>query len=186
MSAEVQRRIFNTDEYHRMGEVGILTRDDRVELIEGEIVEMSPIGDPHAGGVNRLNTILNRRIGSSGIVAVQNPIRLGNYSEPQPDIAVLRPRGDFYSQHRPTVDDVLLIVEVADSSISYDRAVKLPLYAKAGVPEVWLAALPSEIVEVHSQPVNGKYQKIRIARRGDSIAPEQLPTLSISVDEILG
>jgi len=184
--AQVESWVFSVDEYHRMAEAGILSEDDRVELIEGEIIKMSPIGSHHVGCVNRLNTLLNRRVGPAAIVSVQNPIRLDEYSEPEPDLALLKPRDDFYAQSLPTAGDVLLIIEVAETSVDYDRDVKLPLYARAGIPEVWLANLPDDRVEAYSQPVNGKYQTVRYAGRGESLAPECLPNLVLSVDEMLG
>jgi Uma2 family endonuclease len=186
MSVAIEKWVFTVDEYHRMSEAGILSEDDRVELIEGEIVKMSPIGSLHAACVKRLNTLLNRKVGQEAIVSVQDPIRLDDYSEPEPDIALLRPRADFYARSHPTAADVLLIIEVADTSLEYDRTVKLPLYAQAGIPEVWLASLPEDRVEAHSEPVNGIYQKVRYARRGESISAERLPSLVLSVDEILG
>jgi Uma2 family endonuclease len=186
MSVQVERWIFNVDEYHRMSEAGILSEDDRIELIEGEIVKMSPIGSRHIGCVNRLNTILNRTAGQLAIISVQNPILLDDYSEPEPDIALLKHRPDFYSQSLATVEDVLLIIEVADTSVEYDRNVKLPLYAKAGIPETWLANLPEDRVEAHSQPINGIYEKVRVAKRGECLSPEAIPNLVLSVEDILG
>ena len=186
MSVQVERWVFNVDEYHRMSDAGILSEDDPVELIEGEIVRMSPIGSRHIGCVNRLNTSLNRNAGQFAIVSVQNPIRLDDYSEPEPDIALLKHRSDFYSQSLATVEDVLLVIEVADTSVEYDRNVKLPLYAKAGIPEVWLATLPEDGVEAHSQPINGIYQEVRVVKRGEFLSPEAIPSLVLSVDDILG
>lgn len=186
MSVQIEHWNFRVDEYHRMLETGILSEDDRVELIEGEIVKMSPIGSRHVGCVNRLTALLTRNLGSTAIVSIQNPIRLDDYSEPQPDIALLKPRDDFYAGSLPSADDVLLIIEVADSSIELERRVKLPLYARAGIPEVWLANLPEDRVEAHSDPANGVYQKTRILNRVESIQSEKLPGLSLKIDEILG
>jgi Uma2 family endonuclease len=186
MSVQVEKWVFTVDEYHRMSQAGILSDDDRVELIEGEIIKMSPIGKLHASCVKRLNAILNRRVGQFAIISVQDPIQLNEHSEPEPDIALLKLRDDYYSQQLPTAKDVVLIIEVADTSVEYDRNVKLPLYARAGIAESWLANLPAEKVEVHSEPVNGIYQQVRELRRGDSISPEALPTLALKVEEILG
>src|SRR5438105_616378 len=138
MVVQLPHRRFTVDDYYRMGKAGILTEDDRVELLDGEIVEMSPIGSPHAGGVTRCMRVLTRLLGDWAVVAVQNPVRLGPLSEPQPDVAVLKPRPDLYADSHPTPKDVFLIVEVADTSATADRQVKLPLYARAGIPEVWL------------------------------------------------
>lgn len=186
MSVQIEKWIFSVDEYHRMSEAGILSEDARVELIDGEIIKMSPIGSRHVGCVNRLNTLLNRRVGQAAIVSVQNPIHIAEYSEPEPDIALLKPRADFYSQSLATADDVLLIIEVADTSVEYDRDVKLPLYARAGIPETWLANLQQDRVEAYSQPINGVYQKVRHVTRGESLSPENFPNLVLSADEILG
>jgi Uma2 family endonuclease len=186
MSVQLEHWVFNADEYHRMLETGILSEDDHVELIEGEIVKMSPIASRHVACVNRLNGLLNRKAGQAVIVSVQNPFRLDDYSEPEPDIALVKPREDFYAQSLATPADVILIIEVADTSVDLDRRVKLPLYAKAGIPEVWLVNLPEDRVEAHSEPVNGVYQKVQIARPGESIFSESLVNLVLSIAEMLG
>lgn len=135
MAVAAPRRLFTAEEYHTMLRAGILTADDRVELIEGEVLRMSPIGSRHAGGVNRLNDFFVRKLEGRAIVGVQAPVHLSDLSEPQPDLALLRPREDFYSHSHPTPGDVLLLIEVAETSADFDRAVKAPLYARAGVPE---------------------------------------------------
>ncbi|HKP10723.1 MAG TPA: Uma2 family endonuclease [Blastocatellia bacterium] len=182
----VKHWAFTVDDYMRMLEAGILTEDDRIELIEGEIIEMSPIGDAHAACVKKGNALFHRVVGQRAIVSVQDPIRLDNYSEPQPDLALLKPRGDFYAQSKPTPADVLLIVEVADSSAQYDRNVKVPLYARALIPAVWLVDLNAGVIEVYSQPAGGAYQAVQTARRGDRLTIDSLPGLAIPVDDILG
>jgi len=169
-----------------MAEVGLLSEDSRVELIEGEIIEMSPIGSTHGGTVNRSSALLNRKLGDIAIVSVQNPIRLDDFSEPQPDIALLKPRKDFYSKSHPTPEDVLVVVEVTDTSVDYDRNVKLPLYARAGIPEAWLMVLARDVIEVHSQPKNGKYQKVQRLRRGKTLISPTLPEFSCRVEDLLG
>ena len=169
-----------------MAEVGLLSEDSRVELIEGEIIEMSPIGSSHGATVNRSSTLLNRKVGDIAIVSVQNPIRLNDFSEPQPDIALLKPRKDFYSKSHPTAEDVLLVIEVADTSVNYDRNVKLPLYARADIPEAWLMVLSRGIIEVHSQPKNGKYQKIHRLKRGKTLTSPTLPEFLCKVEDLLG
>lgn len=186
MSVQIEKWVFTVDEYHRMSEAGILSEDDRVELIEGEIIKMSPIGKYHAACVKRLNSVLNRRVGDYAIISVQDPIRLDDYSEPEPDIALLNPRDDFYAQEFPTAEDVLLIIEVADTSVEYDRSVKLPLYAKANIAETWLANIREDRIEVYSQPVNGIYQNVRLIMRGETLSPEAQPKLALTVEEILG
>lgn len=186
MSVQIERWVFNVDEYHRMSEAGILSEDDRVELIEGEIVKMSPIGSRHAACVNELAALFIHAASQVAIVSVQNPIRLDDFSEPQPDIALLKARSDRYRHSLPAPDDVLLIIEVADTSVDYDRNVKLPLYAEAAIPETWLVNLPEDRIEAHSQSTNGAYQKVRVARRGESLSTEAIPDLTIRVDDVLG
>jgi Uma2 family endonuclease len=185
-SVPVKHWAFTVDDYMRMLEAGILREDDRIELIEGEIIEMSPIGDLHAGSVIRLTMLLTRLVGLVAFVSVQNPIRLDSYSEPQPDIALLKPRKDYYAQAKPTPSDVLLVVEVADSSVHYDRNIKVPLYARAMIPAVWLVDLQAEAIEVYTQPANGAYQQLQVMHRGDRLTLESLPDLAIIVDDLLG
>jgi Uma2 family endonuclease len=185
MAVSVARRVFTVSEYERMGEAGILGEEDRVELIEGVIITMSPIGGRHAACVRRLNRLLERAVGETAIVSVQNPIRLNEYSEPQPDLALLRPRADFYLKH-PTPDAVLLIIKVAETSLAYDRDAKIPLYARAGIPEAWLVDLAGETVWQYSHPGNGAYQEIRQLRRGQAITSSALPSLTLNLEQILG
>jgi len=186
MSLQIQRRWFNVDEYYRMTDAGILSPDDRVELIEGEVIRMSPIGTHHAACVRRINAYVSQTAGRLTIVSVQNPVHLNDFSEPQPDIALLKPRDDFYASRHPGPEDVLLIVEVADTSASYDRAVKIPLYAQAGIPEAWLADLPADFVGVFANPVNGRYQDVREARRGETLTLNSLPEIKVRIDDLLG
>lgn len=187
MAAEpIQRKLFTTEEYHQMLQAGILSEDDRVELIEGEIWEMSPIGSRHAGSVNRLNRALGKAFGDRVVVSVQNPVHLDGYSEPQPDLAILRYREDFYTEVHPTPEDTLILIEVADSSVQFDRNVKIRLYAKKGVPEVWLFVLPESRIEVYRDPSPEGYQQVAIVRPGDRLSPLAFPDLVIEVDAILG
>lgn len=183
MAVPLLRRRFTVHEYHQMAEAGILTEDDRVELIEGEIVDMAPIGSQHAASVARL-TVLFSRVQGRGIVWVQNPIRLGEHSEPQPDLTLLKPRADFYAKAHPGPEDVLLVVEVSDTSAEYDREVKLPLYAQAGIPEVWLVDLATEGVEVYRTPTPQGYREARQLRRDQRLAPQAFPTLDLAVDDL--
>ncbi len=186
MSISIARRVFTVAEYERMGKAGILSEDDRVELIEGEIITKSPIGSRHAACVNRLNNLLAGAISQSAIVSVQNPFRLTDYSEPEPDIALLRPRADFYASNHPTPADVLLIVEVAETSLEYDSGVKIPLYAQVIIPEVWLADLEHQVIMQYTRPSAGTYQEVRQIRRGESLISSVFPDLELSVDKILG
>jgi Uma2 family endonuclease len=186
MAVEVLRRRFSIEEYHRMGRAGILSEDDRVELIEGEIVVMTPIGSAHAGKLNRLGRLFTVRLGQRAIVAIQNPIALLADSEPQPDLAILRPRVDFYERSHPRPEDVLLLVEIAETSLDYDRTVKVPLYARAGLPEVWIVDLAAESIEVYQEPSEGSYRGVQFFIRGQSLAPQALPDLLVPADEIFG
>ncbi|HST20145.1 MAG TPA: Uma2 family endonuclease [Blastocatellia bacterium] len=186
MSVQFQKWNFNVEDYYRMAEAGLFSEHDRVVLIDGEVIKKSPIGSRHAGCVDRLNSILNRKVGDFAIVSVQNPVRLNDFSEPEPDIALLKPRDDFYSQSHPTAADVLLVIEVAETSVEYDRSVKMPLYARAGIPEAWLVNLPKDIIEIYTQPKNGKYQKVQRLKRGKSLVSPTVTGLLLSVNYILG
>jgi Uma2 family endonuclease len=185
MGVQVQRRLFTVEEYHRMAEAGILSEDDRVELIEGELVTMSPIGSRHAACVARLTALLFP-VEGRGILWVQNPIRLGARSEPQPDVTLLRYRPDFYASAHPGPEDVLLVVEVAETSADSDRSLKIPLYARYGIPEAWLVDLLEERIEIYRHPTPQGYRSLHIAHRGETVSPTALPDLELSVDEILG
>lgn len=180
------RRAFTTDEYHRMGETGILTEDDRVELIEGEIFSMTPIGTPHASTVDRLNALFSARLGSRAIVRVQGPVVLNRHSEPQPDLMLLKPRDDFYAKRHPRPADVLLAVEVMESSAGYDRGVKFPLYARTGVVEVWLVDLGAGVVTVGRRPALRGYREVLALAPGARLAPAAFPRVSFKVAELLG
>ena len=184
---ELKRRRFSVKEYHRLIEVGILTKEDRVELLEGEIVEMSPIGDPHQGTVDRLNRLFTSRLGEQVIVRVQGPILLASVeSEPQPDVALLVPRQDFYTTRRPEPADVLLAVEVMDSSVGKDRRVKLPLYARAGLREVWLVDLNTERVEVYRRPGSSGYAESRVLQPGERLAIQAFPDVAFTAADLFG
>lgn len=137
MVDEFSRHRFTVSEYYRMAEVGLLARDARVELIEGEIIDMPPIGIPHASITEQLRRLFDRAVGEAALVW-SHPVRLSQYSEPVPDISLLKPRDDFYARQRVMADDALLVIEVSDSSFMYDRNIKVPLYARHGIPEVWI------------------------------------------------
>lgn len=184
MSVQIARRYFNVAEYYRMMEAGILLESDRVELLAGEVVQMSPMGSRHAACVDRINKRFNQW--QDVIVRVQNPIRLDDLSEPQPDITLVRMRADYYAQGHPTPSDVRLVVEVAEASMEFDCVVKQPLYAKARIAEFWLVNLPGERVEIFSDPSNGRYQKSMEWKRGETVTSQTIPGLSLSVDDILG
>jgi Uma2 family endonuclease len=186
MSAEINPKRFNVTEYYQMAEAGILKPDDRVELIEGAIIEISPIGSPHAACVYRLYSSLPEIIKHRALVWVRNPVRLDDFSEPVPDVSLLKLRKDFYAAHHPMPTDVLLIIEVADSTLLKDRNIKVPLYARAGLAEVWLVNLPKELIEVYSDPVNGKYRKCEKFKRGEVVKSPTVKGLSLKVNEVIG
>lgn len=186
IASPVVRRRFTVEQYEQMAIAGIFAEDDRIELIEGEIVEISPIGPSHSACVSRLIQLIQQQIGSSLIIRVQDPIRLSNRSEPQPDVALVQPRADFYAGGHPEPEDVVLLVEVADSSLSYDRDLKLPLYARAGIAEVWLVCLLPQTVEVFRAPSESGYGERREARRGESVAALNIPGVMLSVADIRG
>jgi Uma2 family endonuclease len=186
MARELAKRWITADEYERMGEAGIFDESARLELIEGAIYEMSPIGSPHAACVAFLSMLLTRLYGDTNIIYTQNPIRLNDFSEPQPDVALLRWRDDFYRHEHPRPDDVLLVIEVADTTVETDRTIKLPLYAQAGIREVWLINLPDERVELYAAPVGGAYQTSQHYQRGANVQAQTVPDLAVSLNDIFG
>jgi Uma2 family endonuclease len=186
MAVQLAHYRFTRAEYHRMAEAGILTEDSPVELIEGEILEMSPIGRRHKVCVDRLNDIFVPTVRGRAIVRVQSSVVLGERSEPEPDLVLLRWREDFYAGADETPEDVLLIIEVADSSEVYDRQTKAPLYARHGIPELWIASLNRDQVMTYREPTPHGYATTHVARRGETISALAFPDLTIAVDAILG
>jgi Uma2 family endonuclease len=186
MVLQPARRRFSISDYYRLVESGILHERDRVELIDGEVVEMSPIGPRHAACVARFTRALVRGLGERAVVHVQSSIQLDEYGVPEPDLVVMRPRPDFYASALPTPPDVLLIVEVAESSVRYDRDVKAPLYARAGIPEYWLEDLNRDVLVVYRDPGPEGYRTARTVRRGERIAPLAFPDLDLAVEDVLG
>ncbi len=185
MAVDLKRRRFNVDEYEQMGRAGILGEDDRVELLDGEIVEMTPIGLRHADCVNRLTRSLLLAFDDAAVILVQNPIRLSDRSEPQPDLALVRRRAGLYASSHPRPTDILLIVEVADTSIESERRVKVPLYARGGIPEVWLVDLNQETVTAYQDARRGGYRTAHVVRRGDKLAPSAFPDRALPVADLL-
>jgi Uma2 family endonuclease len=185
MPVEITKRLFDVEEYHRMAQAGILSEDDRVELIDGEILAMTPIGPRHNAAVNRANRALVPIVGDHAVVQVQGSVRLGRFNEPQPDIVLLRPQADFYASHLPGPSDILLIIEIAESSLDYDREVKTRIYAQAAIEEYWLVDLGERSVSRYSEPREGAYQRRGQGRPGESIAPAALPQCAIAVEALL-
>ncbi len=178
---------FDVEQYELMGKAGIFHPESRLELIEGEIVIMTPIGLKHSVTINRFNYALSQSIGKNGIVSIQNSIRLPDYSEPQPDIVILKPRHDFYAGKFPQAEDVLLLIEVADSSLKYDQSAKLVLYAKYGIFEYWIANLERNVLEIYREPQNLNYLKQKVIDT-DAIpfAPIAFPEMTMTLKEIYG
>ena len=183
-TAAPTRRRFTVEEYCAMADAGILSEHERVELLDGEIYVMPPIGPPHEDGTTRLSSNLICRLEDRAWVRVQNSVRLNDYGLPEPDIVIVRLRDDYH-RNRPTPEDVLLVIEIADSSLRSDRDVKLPLYAEAGIPEVWIANVPARQVEAFHDPVDGVYQSRRIVPADGQISPRAFPDVVLTVGEFL-
>jgi Uma2 family endonuclease len=186
MALATARHRFTIADYHRMVDAGILAEDDRVELIDGEIVDMAPIGREHQAGVDRLGERFFQGLAGQVIVRTQGSIRLAEHLEPQPDIVLLRRRDDFYKHADAGPDDVLLIVEIADTSLQHDRDVKVPLYASTGIPEVWLADLNGQRVIVYREPSPEGYRAVRTLQGAERLAPLAFPALVLTAGEVLG
>ena len=170
-----------------MGEAGILPEDNRLELIAGDIVVREPIGAHHAGTVDRLTRLWTSRLGERAIVRVQNPVQFPREdSELQPDVMLLRPREDFYTTGHPQAADVLLLIEVADTTLRLDRRVKIPLYARVGILEVWLVDLTTARLEIHREPMGDRYGNALTFTRGERVSPEAFPDLSLDVADLVG
>ena len=185
MATMVTKKRFTADEYHHMAQVGILSPRERVELIDGEIVVMTPIGSRHSACVSSATRALVRAVDDNAIVQPQSSVRLDLYYEPEPDLALLRPRADFYATQHRIPGDVLLVIEIADSSLAYDRDVKTPLYAMSGIAEYWIADLNANVLWRYSAPERGAYQRVEEHHRGESIAPLELPSCVVPVDVFL-
>jgi len=185
-AAGVRRHLFSIDEYERMIAAGVFEEDARIELIRGEIVDMSPINPPHEACVRRLTMFFAKHFGETVIVSVQCSIRLPGGSLPEPDVAILKWQDDFYSARRVMPEDVLLLIEVAESSLDYDRGEKLKMYAEVGIPHYWVVNITERVVEVYAQPEGGTYTQGHRARSGETLAlPDDLSG-EVKVDDILG
>ncbi len=186
MSVKMQRRLFTVQEYHLMSEAGVFKDNERVELIEGEIIQMAAIGRRHATRVDRLREFFGDRVRTRAIIRVQNPISLDDNSEPQPDIALVQRRADFYEESLPNSEDVWLLVEVADSTVNYDRDVKVPNYARSGIREVWLWDLEANCLEVYRDAIANSYTSMQKFERGQQVSPLAFPDFIVSIDLMLG
>ena len=184
MTVQLLTRKFTTEQYHLMHEAGVFAEDDRLELINGEITEMSPIGRKHAAYVARSTKVFELKLGDRTIIWSQNPIRLVDNSEPQPDLAILKLRSDFYEDSLPIPTDILLIIEVADSTLTYDRETKIPLYASAGIPEMWLFDLNRKIIEGYSQPSALGYKQMQRYEQNDEFSMLAFPDVTFAWNEL--
>ncbi|MFM9949000.1 MAG: Uma2 family endonuclease [Saprospiraceae bacterium] len=183
MTFQVSKRLITVNDYHKMAEVGILP-DRGIELINGEIIEMSPIGGKHVTIVNRLNKLLNSILGDNAIISVQNPVIVSDLSEPEPDISILKYRADFYDGQTPTAQDALLVIEVAGSTLIYDREVKLAVYAASGIPEFWIVNIEERTIEAHWEPVGKAYKYRALLHPGD-IAEAQYFDLKLAIGKVM-
>ena len=180
------RRLFTREDYHAIGRMGVLRPDERVELIEGEIIVMSPAGIRHSSCVLRLNEAFNtERLAGRALVHVQNSMAASNISEPEPDVMLLAYREDRYASRRPQPEDILILIEVSDWSLKYDREIKLPLYAESGIREVWIVDLQHDVIESHQEPGPKGYRVVRRFHPGDSLAPAALPDLALQANRIV-
>jgi Uma2 family endonuclease len=183
LEVEIARRLFTVEEYHRMGEAGILGEHERVELIEGEIVQMAPIGTGHIGCVINATRLFITRLGDRAVVSPQNPIVILPRSEPQPDLVLLRPLAVSYSRERPASQHALLAVEVADTTVRFDRLVKGRLYARAGIPEFWLCLVADGAIEVYRGPGADGYVDMTLRGPGEMVSPLAFPDVSFAVSD---
>ncbi len=186
MGIALNKHHFTVADFNFLSDGGKFKPDDRLELIEGEIYEMSPIGSLHARCVNFLNSVLTKILAGESIVSVQNPVIVNDFNQPQPDLAVLRRQEDFYKDSLPAATDVLIVIEVSDSSVQLDRNVKFPKYASAKIPEAWLIDLVADRIEVHFGPKDETYGTVKIYQRGEEITSETMPEIKFKVDDILG
>lgn len=184
-TTDVRKHLTDINEWQRLGVANIFPPGSRLELIEGEILEMAPIGFNHSGHINRINKLFSKLIPDNVIPSIQNPLQLGDLSEPEPDFMLLKASDDFYSSRHPTADDVLLLIEVADSSLSFDQTQKLRLYARYNIPEYWLMNLNESCLEVYRQPHGEFYGEKTTLRVGNSVTLSQLNQLTINIADIL-
>lgn len=184
--AAIVPKRFTVEEFRKMTEVGILPEESGWEIIDGYLIDKMSIGSNHAGTVNLLTQKLIIMVAGKAAVAVQNPIRIDDYNAPEPDISLLRPREDFYRKSLPAPQDALLLIEVSDSTVEYDRDIKKTLYAEAGIAEFWLINLKENTVERYSSPKNGSYRLAEILESGETIKAGTIENLELKIDEILG
>jgi Uma2 family endonuclease len=185
MQLETTRKRFNVDEYYRMAETGIIGPEERVELIDGEVLEMTPIGHRHAISVDLATETFVLSFAGRAIVRIQNPLRLGKYTEPVPDVVLLKHRADRYRGRTVMAEDAILVMEVSDTTLRYDRDIKRPMYAAAGIPEMWIVNLETDELFVYRDPVNGVYTTSLVVSRSGSISVSAFPETNFKIDDLL-
>ena len=183
---DVTRKLFTVEEFQRICDVGIFHPDSRYELIHGEIIEMPNPTRRHSGRVNKLTRVFTSKLGESVIVCIQNGMFINEMSEPKPDVVICKPLPELFGPFEPSPEDVLLLVEISDTSVRYDTRIKAPLYAKGGIPEYWILNIPDDVLEVRTDPVGGEYRRIEIYKRGQTIIPQNLSGTSFTIEELLG
>ena len=186
MSLTLLKRLFTIEEYHKMIAAEVFNKEDRIELIRGEIIQMPPLGSRHAAYVDRLTELFILRLTGRVTVRGQNPVELDNNSEPQPDLTIAQRRPDFYETGHPQLENIFLLIEVADTTIKSDREVKIPLYAEADIPEVWLLDINKQCLEVYREPSVNGYQNVQKLQEGQTVSIQAFPDVVFAVDEILG
>jgi Uma2 family endonuclease len=185
MQVELLTRKFTVDEYYRMAEVGIIGPEDRVELIDGQIIQMSPPGVRHIAATHRAPTLFTEALGRQVIVSVQNPLRLDRFNEPQPDIIILKPQPDFYASRNAGPADASLVIEISETSLSYDQKIKVPHYAGKRIPEVWIEDLKHDVLIVYRDPGGDTYQTNFTLKRGQLVSPLEFPHITFKVEDLL-
>jgi Uma2 family endonuclease len=188
MSTEIDlnRKLFTVEEFQRIEDAGIFHPDSRHELIRGEIIAMPNPSRRHSGRVNKLNRVFTSKLGESVIVCIQNGMFVNDMSEPKPDVVICKPLPELFGPFEPAPEDVLLLVEIADTSIRYDTRIKAPLYAEGGIPEYWILNIPDDVLEVRRDPAGKEYRQMELYKRGQTITPQHLPGTTLTIDELLG
>ena len=185
IDTDVTKKLFTVQEFQHICDAGVFHPDSRFELIRGDIIEMPNPTKRHAGRVNKLNRVFTSKLGESVIVCIQNPMFANETSEPKPDVVICKPLPELFGPFEPDPGDVLLLVEISDTSVRYDTRIKAPLYAQGGIPEYWLLNIPGEVVEVRTHPEGGEYRRVEAYRRGQIITPQMLPGVTFTVEELL-
>ena len=181
----ISRKLFSVEEFQRISEAGIFPPDSRFELIRGEIIEMPNPTRLHSGRVNKLTRVFTMKLGESAIVCIQNPMFIDKMSEPRPDVVICKPLPELFGPFEPEPADVLLLVEISDTSLRYDTKIKSRLYAEAGIPEYWILNIPDGVLQIQTDPMDGEYRRIESFKRGQTITAHMLPGVVFTSDELL-